>query len=167
MGAPDTLILMASDAGYGFLTELGNLFTKNQKGKAMLSLPKGALPLLPITISDRRAVETALICAVSNEGRMLLFPLKDLPILPKGKGNKIIGIPTKRAKDREELVRHLTVLPAGAALMVFAGKRHFRLTAGNLQDYTGERGRRGRKLPRGFQNVDRLVVEASEQPPLL
>ncbi|MEJ2639675.1 MAG: DNA topoisomerase IV subunit A [Desulfosarcinaceae bacterium] len=167
MGASDTLILLASDAGYGFLTDLGNLFTKNQKGKAMLSLPKGALPLPPITLSDRGAVDNALLCAVSNEGRMLLFPLKDLPILPKGKGNKIIGIPAKRAKDREELVRHLTVLPAGAALTVHAGKRHFRLTAGNLQDYVGDRGRRGRKLPRGFQNVDRLAVEAPEQPPLL
>jgi topoisomerase-4 subunit A len=98
---------------------------------------------------------------------MLLFPLKDLPILPKGKGNKIIGIPTKRVREREELVGHLTVLPAGAALTVHAGKRHFRLTAGNLQDYQGERGRRGRKLPRGFQNVDRLDVEKPDQPPLL
>jgi topoisomerase-4 subunit A len=167
MGPAETLILMASDAGYGFLTELGNLFTKNQKGKAMLTLPKGARPLPPITIDTPEAVDTALLCAVTNEGRMLLFPLQDLPMLPKGKGNKIIGIPAKRAQAREELVRHLTVLPASASLTVHAGKRHFRLTAGNLQDYTGERGRRGRKLPRGFQNVDRLVVEAPEQPPLL
>lgn len=167
MGAPEALLLMASDAGYGFLTELGNLFTKNQKGKAMLTLPKGAQPLPPIFISDPNLVGTALLCSISNEGRMLLFPLKDLPILPKGKGNKIIGIPVKRAQTREELVRHLAILPAGAALTVHSGKRHFRLTAGNLQDYTGERGRRGRKLPRGFQNVERLEVEPTEQPPLL
>ncbi|MDJ0781134.1 MAG: DNA topoisomerase IV subunit A [Desulfosarcinaceae bacterium] len=167
MGAADTLLLLASDAGYGFLTELDNLVTKNQKGKAMLTLPKGALPLPPITIGASASVESALLCAISNEGRMLLFPLKDLPILPKGKGNKIIGIPAKRAAAREELVRHLTVLPAGAALTVYAGKRHFRLTAGNLQDYAGERGRRGRKLPRGFQNVERLTLELPEQPPLI
>ena len=94
---------------------------------------------------------------------MLVFPLADLPILPKGKGNKIIQIPPKRASQREELLNFLAPVPQHATLTIFAGKRHFKLTFNNVMDFAGERGRRGRKLPRGFQNVDRLEVECNPQ----
>jgi topoisomerase-4 subunit A len=90
---------------------------------------------------------------------MLVFPISDLPIISKGKGNKIIQIPPKRARRREELLKFLMPVPNGSALTIFAGKRHFKLTFGNLKDFFGERGRRGRKLPRGFQNVDHLEIE--------
>ena len=164
MAESDQLLLMASDAGYGFVTEFGNLYTKNQKGKAMLSLPKGALPLQPLFVHQ---LEKDLLVAITNEGRMLIFPLKNLPVLPKGKGNKIINIPAKRARERLEWVAHITLIPDSGSLMIFAGKRHFKLTPGNLVDFMGERGRRGRKLPRGFQNVDRVEVEAPIQVSLL
>jgi topoisomerase-4 subunit A len=108
-----------------------------------------------------------LLAAVTNEGRMLVFPLNKLPALVKGKGNKIIQIPTKRARERKELLIHLTLVPAEGTLTIFAGKRFFKLTYGNLTQYVGERGRRGKKLPRGFQNVDRLESEAPVQGPLI
>jgi topoisomerase IV subunit A len=164
MAQPEQLLLMASDAGYGFITEFGNLYTKNLKGKAMLTLPKGALPLQPLFVHE---VEKDLLATITNEGRMLVFPLKNLPVLPKGKGNKIINIPAKRVRERVEWVSHMILIPDSGNLTVFAGKRHFKLTPGNLVDFMGERGRRGRKLPRGFQNVDRVETDTSDQMTLL
>jgi len=156
-------LLMASDAGYGFITRFDDLVTRNTKGKALLSLPKGALPLRPIALEN---TSTHLLAAVTSEGRMLVFPLNKLPAITKGKGNKIIQIPPKRARERTELLIHLIVVPEEGTLTIFAGKRFFKLTYGNLTQYVGERGRRGKKLPRGFQNVDRLESDAPEQTTL-
>jgi topoisomerase IV subunit A len=155
-GDPSRLILAASDAGYGFITALENLYTKNQKGKAFLSLPQGARPLPPLYIER---IENTLLAAITNEGRMLVFPLDALPELPKGKGNKIIHIPSKLARERQEFVTTLALVPENGTLTIHAGKRYFRLTPGNLAEFMGERGRRGRKLPRGLRNVDAVVVE--------
>ena len=77
----------------------------------------------------------------------------------QGKGNKIIGIPGDRVASREEYLADLAVLPAGATLVLQAGKRTLSLKADDLEHYKGERGRRGNKLPRGFQRVDALLVE--------
>jgi topoisomerase-4 subunit A len=158
MGEPDQMLLMASDAGYGFLVQLSELVTKNQKGKAVLSLPKGARPLIPTAVNN---IKEHFLAAITNEGRMLFFPLADLPILSKGKGNKIIQIPAKRASQREELLSFLMPIAQNDSLTIFAGKRHFKLTFNNMMDFSGERGRRGRKLPRGFQKVDRLELESN------
>ena len=158
-GEPGRYILAASDAGYGFVTQLENLYTKNQKGKAFLSLPRGARPLHPQYIEN---LEGTLLAAITNEGRLLVFPLNSLPVLPKGKGNKIIHIPPKKAMEREEFVTTLALVPEGGTLTIHAGKRHFRLTPGNLSEFMGERGRRGKKLPRGLRNVDAAAVEGLE-----
>ena len=129
----------------------------------MLSLPKGAQPLRPVLINGGGG---DLLAAVTNEGRMLVFPLSKLPALAKGKGNKIIQIPPQRARNREELLIHLVLVPEEGTLVIHAGKRFFKLTYGNLTQYLGERGRRGRKLPRGFQNVDWLESQVPVQAPL-
>ncbi len=160
MSAPDQPLLMASDAGYGFITRFKDLVTRNTKGKAVLTLPPKALPLMPVSL-DQTAGH--ILVAVTNEGRMLVFPLAKLPVMAKGKGNKIIQIPPRQARERRELLTHLVVLPEGGTLTIHAGKRFFKLTTGNLVQYTGERGRRGKKLPRGFQNVDHLETEAPAQ----
>ncbi len=159
-GDPDELYLLASDSGYGFVAQLSDMFTKNRRGKVLLSLPKGSRPLPPLGVSNP---ETDRVVALSNEGRMLIFPLNHLPRLAKGKGNKIIGIPPARVKIREEFVSMLTILPVGCHMVVHAGKRWLNLKAGNLEGFIGERGRRGRKLPRGFRNVDRIEVVEPEQ----
>ncbi|UCF94051.1 MAG: DNA topoisomerase IV subunit A [Desulfobacterales bacterium] len=164
IGEPSKQILMASDAGYGFVTALSNLYTKNQKGKAVLSLPKAALPLPPLYVDD---LDTELIAAITNEGRMLVFPLRNLPVLPRGKGNKIINIPAQRVRDRIERVTVLALVPYSATLTVLAGKRHLKLSFGNLVEFMGERGRRGKKLPRGYQKVDRVEVDRPAQMSLL
>ncbi|WP_079204686.1 DNA topoisomerase IV subunit A [Pseudomonas sp. CC6-YY-74] len=150
------LYVVASDAGYGFVVKGEDLQAKNKAGKALLSLPPGAKVLAPKPLLSR---ELDWLAAVTTEGRLLLFPVRDLPQLGKGKGNKIIGIPGERVASREEYLTDLAVLPSGATLVLQAGKRTLSLKADDLEHYKGERGRRGNKLPRGFQRVDALLVE--------
>ena len=150
------LYVIASDAGYGFVVKGEDLQAKNKAGKALLTLPNGArvVPPKPVT-----SLEDDWLAAVTTEGRLLLFKVTDLPQLGKGKGNKIIGIPGERVASREEYLTDLAVLPNGASLVLQAGKRTLTLKADDLEHYKGERGRRGNKLPRGFQRVDQLLVE--------
>ncbi len=160
MGAPERLLLLASDAGYGFVGKLAEFYTKNRNGKALLTLPAGAQPLAPKSIDD---IDADLVVAVSNESRMLVFAVKHLPLLARGKGNKIIQIPAARVASREEFMAKLAVLPVDSHLIIHVGKRHLTLKPGNIEQFRGERGRRGRKLPRGFRNVDRLEVVRPQQ----
>lgn len=150
------LYVIASDAGYGFVVKGEDLQAKNKAGKALLTLPNGAKVVPPKPVSN---LEDGWLAAVTTEGRLLLFKVTDLPQLGKGKGNKIIGIPGERVASREEYLTDLAVLPSGASLVLQAGKRTLTLKADDLEHYKGERGRRGNKLPRGFQRVDQLLVE--------
>lgn len=153
----EALYVIASDAGYGFVVKGEDLQAKNKAGKALLSLPAGARVVAPRPLKNR---DQDMLAAVTTEGRLLVFPIRDLPQLGKGKGNKIIGIPGDRVASREEYLTDLAVLPQGATLILQAGKRTLSLRADDLEHYKGERGRRGNKLPRGFQRVDALLVEA-------
>jgi len=146
--------LLASDAGFGFVTTLGELQAKNRSGKAALTLPAGARVVRPVPVDE----QAGWVAAVSNEGRLLLFPLADLPSLSRGKGNKMLAIPGPRAKAREEFVVAVAALGDEDGLTVWAGKRHLTLKRSELDHYRGERGRRGNKLPRGFQRVERMLV---------
>ena len=157
MGEESMLFLLASDAGYGFVARLGDLQSKNRAGKAALTLPKGGRVLQAAAIS---VMGDAMVAAVSNEGRLLIFPLADLPQMSRGKGNKIIGIPAARVKEREEFVISVQVITPGDSLVIHSGKRHHSIKFSDLEHYQGERGRRGNKLPRGFQKVDRMEVAA-------
>ncbi|MBQ4861474.1 DNA topoisomerase IV subunit A [Pseudoalteromonas sp. MMG013] len=156
MGEENTLLLMATDGGYGFITEFSDLISKNKNGKALVSVPKGAELIAPIEVHD---VASDMCMAISNEGRMLLFPLRDLPKLAKGKGNKIISIPSAKVQAREEFVKVLACVPEGCAVTLHAGKRKLTLKPSDLEHYYGERGRRGNKLPRGLQRVDEFEIE--------
>ena len=149
------LYLVASDAGYGFVTTVGDMITRNKNGKTTLTLPKNAQVLPPVKIVD---VENQFVVAISNEGRMLVFPLKELPVMARGKGNKLIGIPSARAESGEEVVAAVTVVSQDQSLTIYAGRRHLTLKLNDLEHYFGERGRRGNKLPRGFQKVDKVEV---------
>ncbi|MXS20633.1 DNA topoisomerase IV subunit A [Pseudomonas oryzihabitans] len=150
------LYVLASDAGYGFVVKGEDLQAKNKAGKALISLPKGAKVLAPKPVAS---LEDTSIAVVTNEGRLLVFAITELPQLAKGKGNKLISIPGERVAKREEYVVDLAVVPAGASLTLQAGKRPYTLKGSDLEHYRAERGRRGNKLPRGFQRVDSLQVE--------
>lgn len=165
MGAPRQRLLIASSAGYGFVTQLENLYTRNQKGKALLSLPEGARPLVPLHITGDPA--SLHVLSITGQGRMLVFPLNELPELAKGKGNKIINVYNKDFKERADFLKHLVLLPEGAAITIFSGRRFFKLTFGNIGSFMGARAQRGKKLPRGLQNVDSVTVEAPAQRTLV
>ncbi|HKS14672.1 MAG TPA: DNA topoisomerase IV subunit A [Pseudomonas sp.] len=152
----DALYVVASDAGYGFVVKGEDLQAKNKAGKALLSLPNGAKVIAPRPVTNR---EQDWLGAVTSEGRLLVFRISDLPQLGKGKGNKIIGVPGDRVASREEFVSDLAVIAEGSTLVLQAGKRTLSLKPDDLEHYKGERGRRGNKLPRGFQRVDSLTVE--------
>ena len=159
MAEDDRRYLLSSDAGYGFVASFADMVSRNKNGKALLSLSAAAKVMTPRFISS---LDNELVLSITSEGRMLVFPVKDLPVLSKGKGNKIINIPSARAKAREEYVTLLEVLPPESAVTLHAGKRKLTLKASDIEHYKGERGRRGNKLPRGLQRVDHIVIE--QQP---
>ena len=156
MAKDEQRYVLASDAGYGFICRFGELVSRNKNGKAILNLPVGAKILSPSPVQE---VSSDLVAVVSNEGRMLVFPVSDLPELAKGKGNKMMSIPALRARSREEYVVAMVVIPAETSVTLLAGKRKLTLKPTDLEHYRGERGRRGNKLPRGLQRVDAIIVE--------
>ena len=155
-GTPDSLYLLAGDAGYGFVAKLGDLQTKNRSGKAVLNLLRDSRVVHPAAVPQ---IEDSWVAAVSNQGRLLVFPLANLPQLVRGKGSKIISVPGPRVQSREEFMLAVEVLEAADSLVIHAGKRFLVLKPADLQHYRGERGRRGNKLPRGFQHVQRIEVK--------
>ena len=149
-------LLMASDAGYGFICKLEDLIARNKAGKALISLPENAKVLKPETLSE----SASLLVSLTSAGRMLIFPVRDLPALSKGKGNKIISIPAANAKARSELLVKLFLISEQASLEFHSGKRKITLKPEDLQKFRAERGRKGSQLPRGLHsNVDIVVVE--------
>jgi topoisomerase-4 subunit A len=152
----NSLFLVGSDSGYGFIIKFLDFLTTYKNGKAVVSIKDGFRLLAPETISD---LETDNIVAITTQGRLLIFPLHQLPKLKKGLGNKIITIPKKdlNSKDPEKL-KFLKTLPLNSNLVIHSGKHYLKLSPGNQMDYTGMRGYRGKKLPRGYQNVDKIEV---------
>ncbi len=155
MGADDERVLLASDAGYGFITTLSQLVCKQRNGKACLKVPEGSKMLSPYRIGD---IDQDRVVVVTNEGRLLVFAASELPELPKGKGNKMIQIPSARLKSREEYCVGMVVLSEGQTLTLVSGKRKFSIKNKDLDNFLGERGRRGSLLPRGFRSVDDMLV---------
>ncbi|MBN6365237.1 DNA topoisomerase IV subunit A [Providencia rettgeri] len=158
--APDEQkYLMASDAGYGFICTFNDLVTKNKTGKALISLPENAKVLAPIELHNE---QEDLLLAITKAGRMLIFPVADLPQLSKGKGNKIINIAGAQAATGDDLLTWLMILPVGASMTLHFGKRKLKFKAEDLQKYRSERGRKGTSLPRGMHNIERIDIEPVE-----
>jgi topoisomerase-4 subunit A len=154
-------ILLASSFGYGFVTELGNLHSRVKAGKAVLSVPGGAIPVMPAVLPDIEGSSDAasiLVVCATTDGYLLAFPLQDVPELAKGKGNKLINIPPKRLKAGEESMVGLTVMAAKQEILVWAGQRYLRMSAKDIEHFSGDRAHRGRKLPRGFQRVTHIEL---------
>ncbi|SQA99428.1 DNA topoisomerase 4 subunit A [Cedecea neteri] len=155
MAADDQKLLMASDAGYGFVCTFNDVVSRNRAGKTLISLPDNARVLAPLEIHSA----DDMLLAITAAGRMLMFPVSDLPELSKGKGNKIISIPAAEAAKGEDKLAHLFILPPQSTLTLHVGKRKIKLRPEELQKITGERGRRG-TLMRGLQRIDRVDVDS-------
>lgn len=156
MGAGDSRYLFASSAGYGFQAELQELVSRNKAGKAVLSVPKGGEVLAPARIYDPMLDKVAV---VASNGNMLTFDIGDVPVAAKGKGGKLMAIPGPKLQAGVESVIAVAVVPVGGSLRLEAGKRHTVIKYKDLDDYAGEPGKRGTKLPRGYQNVTAFSVE--------
>lgn len=155
-GDPEQLYVLGSDAGYGFIVKLEELFGKNRAGKTALSVPKGSKALAPKQLTD---IENDYIAVVSNIGNLLIFPLKELPQLNKGKGNKMMSIPSAKVVSREEFVIDMAVLNKSQSLLIVGSGKPFKLKPADWKQFLAERARRGNKLPRGCRDVVKLSVE--------
>ena len=156
IGEPTDLWLLATDAGFGFTVRLSELQSRSRAGKAVINVTEGAVVLPPVPVPE----PPALVAALSSEGRLLVFPLAEVPELPRGKGNKLFGIPGKRAQAREELMSAVAALGVGQALRVYSGERQMTLNPADLEHYRGERAQRGAVLPRGWRTVERIEAVA-------
>ena len=156
MEADDQRLLMASDAGYGFVCTFADLVSRNRAGKTLLTLPENAKVMTPMAIHS----DDDMLLAITAAGRMLMFPVGDLPQLSKGKGNKIISIPSAQAASGVDRLARLYLLPPGSAITLYVGKRKLTLRSEELQKFRAERGRRGTLLPRGLQRIDRVEIDA-------
>ena len=158
IGPADQRYVIATDAGYGFVVRLEDLWSRNRAGKACVSLTPGAKLLAPRPVHNPDGAQLA---AVSSAGKLLVHPLAELPQLARGKGVKIMQIPKAKAQVREDFVVDIEVVPPRASLTVHAGKRYIRLKPSDLAHYALGRGRTGKILPRGFQRADRLEVQGT------
>lgn len=143
-------ILLASSAGYGFICKFSDLVARNRNGKAIINLSDKVKILTPIEITS----EDALLLSITQAGRMLIFPVKDLPALAKGKGNKIVSL----SSTNDELSYMMLITPE-TSLTLYVGKRKLTLYPADLQKFRAERARKGTLLPRGLQKIDRIEVD--------
>jgi topoisomerase-4 subunit A len=159
IGEPEDLWLLATDAGYGFTVRLKEMHSRNRAGKALLKVGDAALvlPPAPVPLSEGQGLAAARVALVNSEGRLLLFAASEVPELPRGKGNKLFNIASKKAQSREELLVAMTVLAPAQSLAVFSGERQMTLTPNDLKDYLGARAQRGAMLPRGWRTVERIA----------
>ncbi|WP_434353117.1 DNA topoisomerase IV subunit A [Psychrobacter sp. HD31] len=152
-------ILLASSAGYGFINTIENLDTNQKAGKNIINFADGVNLLnvvniqdKDITVDERVMPAHDQVAVITSAGYLLLFGLDDLPELKRGKGNKLINL------KAGESVLSVCTLHHTNNLVINAGKRHVTLKPMDLTNFTGKRGSRGSKLPRGFQNVDSVEV---------
>jgi len=156
MEADEQKLLMASDAGYGFICTFADLVSRNRAGKALLTLPENARVMTPMAVHH----EDDMLLAITQAGRMLMFPVGELPQMSKGKGNKIISIPAADAAAGNDKLAWLMILPPGSAVTLYVGKRKLVLRSEELQKFRADRGRRGTLLPRGLQRIDKVELDA-------
>ncbi|MDH1706142.1 DNA topoisomerase IV subunit A [Acinetobacter johnsonii] len=144
----ETEVVALSSKGYGFKTQAKQLDTNAKAGKAFLTLPEKAT-VMPLTSVDQ-ATHLALL---TSTGRLLILELSELPVLNKGKGNKLIQL-----EEKDQIV-FMTRLTLDEILQVIAGQQQLKLKGDDLQKYIGKRASKGQLLPRGYQKANKLLVQ--------
>nr|WP_313062707.1 DNA topoisomerase IV subunit A [Moraxella sp. CTOTU49097] len=142
MGQDDSKLIMASSQGYGFINTFADLDTNQKAGKNVINFDD-AFSLITHQIGE----QDTLVGAVSSAGHLLVYPLTELPMMKKGKGNKLIDL-----KDGDSVVA-ITTFAEGDSLSLDSGKRTLTLKPMDIANFMGTRGRRGALLPKGFQKV--------------
>jgi topoisomerase IV subunit A len=165
MGEAAERWVVATDAGYGFIVKLEELYARNRGGKAVLSVPDHAraLPAARVPTDPKALIAVAAATLEKDgtpvDGRLLVFPVGELPELAKGRGNKLFNIPSAKAEARQELMVGLAVVAPGGKLRVLCGERTMTLSWDELKEYRGERAQRGAMLPKNYRRVTRLETE--------
>lgn len=154
-GKPGKRWLLSTDAGYGFVAKHEQLQSRGKSGKAAINVPDGALVLRPVPVDD---VQTDMVVVATQQGRLIVFPARDLPQLAKGKGVKLVNIKPADFKSGGDRVIAVTVVGESDTVRIHSGKRYLNMKPRDMDAYTGERAQRGRVLPRGFQQVTSLEV---------
>jgi topoisomerase-4 subunit A len=147
MGDDEQLVLLASDVGYGFISNLGNLKSKTKSGKNAITLPSKSKAMKIVLVED---LESQYVAVATNRGRLLIFPIAELPQLSKGKGNKLIQIPATDLTTRKELITGLCVLNETQKLRVYYGKRKPLYKSEDWIHFVSHRARRGKELRPGY-----------------
>jgi len=150
MGQPDNLCLLTTNAGYGFVTKLEDLISNKKAGKAVLKVSKGAKVLTPQPISELARDRVA---SVTTTGQLLVFKVSDLPQMSKGKGNKLLNVPTAKFAKNQEAIAGVIVFSDQNKLVVHTTKSDLALARDALERYEGDRAQRGARLPKGYQAV--------------
>jgi len=157
MGDDDQLVLLASDVGYGFISNLGNLKSKTKSGKNTITLPSKSKVMKIVLVED---LESQYVAVATNRGRLLIFPIAELPLLSKGKGNKLIQIPATDLTARKELVAGLCALNETQKLRVYYGKRKPIYKPEDWIHFISHRARRGKELRPGYvTNIKYIEAE--------
>ena len=157
-GTEEDYCVLTANNGYGFIAKIEELQTKNKSGKTALNT-KGAIPLGPEKLTS---IEDSYIAAITEEGKMLLIEANDLPVLAKGRGNKIINIDKKKFEAKENRLIFLKTLNKGDNLKIYSGKQSYMIKSKDLENFVGSRGRKGNFLPKGYRRVDKLEVISEE-----
>jgi topoisomerase IV subunit A len=137
--APEVQYLFANSGGYGFVAGVADLVSRNRSGKAFLSLDKSERPIKPAKVVGDT------VAAISQGGRLLLFPLAELKVMARGRGLIIQDV---GAKDEMVAVavgdgNRFTATGAGRA-----GKPAGWSGAGReLAPYRGNRAKKGQPIP--------------------
>jgi topoisomerase-4 subunit A len=157
-GSGSQRLLLISTAGYGFSTTVNSLYCKNSSGKRTLNCPQGAVAMAPVTVR-----ETDTHCGVfTQQGRLLCFPIDQIPSLERGKGNKLIQIPASDLTSGEDAVAHVVLFNDSDELLIETHQKPLTLKTKDFKHYAGDRGRRGLKLPRGIQDISSIKVKTKQ-----
>ena len=155
IGEPDDKFIFTNTAGYGYISEFSNTISNKKTGKAFMKIPEGA----SLIKSQKLREDHQYIAAVSSIGKLLIFKLDELPILPKGKGNKIINIPTAKFKSKEEKMLDIQLLAEDSNLVVHYGTKTRSLPFKDWQHYISSRAKRGNILAGHLKRVESISEE--------
>ena len=155
MARNDDLFLLSTSYGYAFVCRFEDMLTRNKNGKALISISSGAKLIAANAIGN---FDADVLVAITSAGFIGVLNVNLIPLLAKGKGNKIIGIPPKRLKTGEEQVSYIACLSSPQTLIIHSGGKYKSMSIRELETYRIERGKRGTKLPRGYQNVTGIEI---------
>jgi topoisomerase-4 subunit A len=155
IGGEDTPYLLSTDAGFGFIGRIKDMNSRNKSGKTILTVKNvGVLPPQRIETLD-----DSLVAVITTTGRLLIFPISELPQLPRGKGVKLLNIAPAKYKIGVEKIADIAVFKKGDHLRITAGRQHMKLRSSDMEGYIGNRAQRGRVLPRGYKHAETVEVD--------